>query len=210
MAAGASPPVGDTAVQQRAPLVEAVPNFSEGRDPRVIAAISEALDGDGAQVLHVDRNPDANRTVVTLAGPLPAVTSALFRGMAAAVQSIDMRRQDGAHIRVGSADVVPLVCLEPDELALSACVREMAALAGRVGTDLGVPVFLYEKSALRPAFRSLPRCRRGGYEALAQRFASGGADGPDLGPDEFTESVAQTGASVLGVRELLVALNFTL
>jgi len=215
MSAEAEPPVTADAVQQRPVLVEAVPNFSEGRDHGVIGAITEALDGDGAQVLHVDSNPDANRTVVTLAGPVSAVCDALYRGIGAAAGSIDMRTQAGAHIRVGAADVVPLVCLEPDPGAVQSCVEAMGVLAARVADGLGVPIFLYESSAVRTAFRSLPRCRRGGYEALPQRFAAGLADGglcdgPDLGPRNFNSSVARTGASVLGVRNLLVALNFTL
>ena len=191
------------------PLVEAVPNFSEGRDQRVIDAIAAALDCDGARVLHVDSNADANRTVVTLAGPLSAVTRALHRGVGVALAHIDMRDQQGVHIRMGAVDVVPIVLLEPSAAAVRACLAEVDALAERLVADFALPIFLYEDSARRPEFRSLPRARRGGYEALWQRFEDP-ADGPDLGPRQYAESSARSGATVLGLRPLLVAMNFTL
>ena len=191
------------------PLVEAVPNFSEGRDPIVIEALAASLDGRGARVLHVDANADANRTVVTLAGPLTAVTEALYRGVGEAVSRIDMRQQEGEHIRIGAADVVPLVLLEPGEQARRACLAGVDSLASRLAQDFGLPIFLYEASAKRDPFRSLPRCRRGGYEALSRRFEDAG-DGPDLGPRHWSERVARSGATVVGLRPLLVAMNFTL
>lgn len=205
------PQAADRAVMSdlSGPLVEAVPNFSEGRDRRVIDAIATALDGQGARVLHVDANPDANRTVVTLAGPLSAVTDALFRGVHVAIKRIDMRSQQGAHIRIGAADVVPLVLLDPSEQAERACLAAVQSLAERLASDLNLPIFLYEDSARRTPFRSLPRCRRGGYEALASRFQDP-EDGPDLGPSLFTEQTAASGATVVGLRPLLVAMNFTL
>jgi len=191
------------------PLVEAVPNFSEGRDQSVIDAIAAALDGRGARVLHVDSNADANRTVVTLAGALSAVTDALHRGVGEALSRIDMRKQVGAHIRIGAADVVPLVLLEPGARAERACLAAVDALAARLADDFDLPIFLYEASARRKSFSSLPRCRRGGYEALAQRFEDA-ADGPDLGPARYSQQVSRSGATVLGLRPLLVAMNFTL
>ncbi len=196
-----------------APWVEAVPNFSEGRDSEVIKALSRALDGHGARVLHVDPNADAHRTVITLAGPLDSVVAALFDGISVALERIDMRRHEGAHIRIGAADVVPLVVLEPGPGAVEKCKAATLGLAHRLSAEHDLPLFLYEHSALRTPFASLPRCRRGGYEALEERFqqgASGGTDGPDLGPCEWNEAVARTGATVLGVRNLLVAMNFTL
>ncbi len=194
-------------------LVEAVPNFSEGRDVQVIERIAASLDGDGARVLHVDANADANRTVVTVAGPLSAVTAALHRGVGTALSLIDMRQQQGAHIRIGAADVLPIVLLEPGQERRRECLEAVAQLGDRLAEDFGLPIFLYEDSAARSEFRSLPRCRRGGYERLESRFASGaasGVDGPDLGPKDWSPNVARTGASVLGLRRLLVAMNFTL
>ncbi len=191
------------------PLVEAVPNFSEGRDRGVIDAIAAALDGRGARVLHVDSNADANRTVVTLAGPLSAVTDALHRGVGVALSQIDMREQAGAHIRIGAADVLPIVLLEPGERAERVCLAAVDALAARLAEDFDLPIFLYEASVRRPSFRSLPRCRRGGYEALSRRFEDA-ADGPDLGPARYSQEVSRSGATVLGLRPVLVAMNFTL
>ncbi|MEE2829761.1 MAG: glutamate formiminotransferase [Myxococcota bacterium] len=185
-------------------LVEAVPNFSEGRDRHVLGRIAAALDGDGATVLHVDPNPDAHRTVITLAGELEAVCSALFRGVAEATRLIDMRKQHGAHIRVGAADVLPVVALGPGDPRPA-----VQRLAERLASELEIPIFLYERSALRTPFASLPRCRRGGYEALAERFQDP-EDGPDLGPPHWCDGSARSGATVVGVRDLLVAMNFTL
>ena len=195
------------------PFVEAVPNFSEGRDRRVIDTIAGALDGGGARVLHIDPNGDANRSVITLGGRLSSVTAALHRGVGAAVSHIDMRRQQGAHIRVGAADVLPIVLLEPGVQARGRCLEAISALGDRLAEDYELPIFLYEDSARRRPFRSLPRCRRGGYDALDSRFAAGlatGSDGPDLGPKLWSDQVARTGATVLGLRSLLVAMNFTL
>ena len=111
------------------PLVEAVPNFSEGRDREVIDRIASALDRGGARVLHVDPNPDAHRTVVTLAGPLSAVLEALRAGVSTALEAIDMRQHRGAHLRIGAADVVPLVPLVPGPEVLELCIRGMSELA---------------------------------------------------------------------------------
>ncbi len=194
------------------PLVEAVPNFSEGRDRAVVDAIAEALDGDGSRVLHVDSNRDAHRTVVTLAGSLSAVERALFRGVAEATRRIDMRGRTGEHIRVGASDVVPIVALDGSETSRARCVEAAHRLGGRVADELAVPVFFYEDAALRAPYRSLPRCRRGGYDALPGRFRrarTSGRGGPDLGPTNWGR-VGRSGASVVGARGLLVAMNFTL
>ena len=129
---------------------------------------------------------------------------ALFRGIAEARDCIDMRAHRGEHIRIGAADVVPVVALEDGDAS-----DAVAQLGERLATELELPVFLYEQSARRLPFASLPRCRRGGYEALAERFVQED-DGPDLGPSLWTDSVARSGATVLGVRGLLVAMNFTL
>lgn len=182
----------------------AVPNFSEGRDERVISGIAAALRRGGASVLHIDSNPDAHRTVITLAGELDVLCESLFLGIAQAKRSIDMRQHGGEHIRIGAADVVPVVALEPGDVRPA-----VAKLAERVAKELGVPIFLYEDSARRPTFASLPRCRRGGYEGLARRFTHSD-DGPDLGPRSWSSSVAQSGATAIGARDVLVAMNFTL
>lgn len=190
-------------------LVEAVPNFSEGRDPTVIDAIAQALDGGGARVLHIDPNADAHRTVITLAGPLPAVAAALARGIREATARIDMRTHRGTHLRVGAADVVPIVPLPWTAAAAATCVEAVRSLGEELAAELGLPIYLYERSALRAKYTALPHCRRGGYEALEGRWAES-AGAPDLGPTTWGPGPARTGATVLGVRDLLVAMNFTL
>ena len=191
-------------------MVEAVPNISEGRDSAAIETIAAAFEGHGARVLHVDPNPDANRTVITLAGPLSAVEQALFDGISMAVEHIDMRTQTGAHIRIGAADVVPIVPLSGGGRTMVRCAEAAQRLSLRLAGELSLPVYLYENAAKRTAYRSLPRCRRGGYERLRSRFSAEEAEGPDLGPSCWSDAVARSGASVVGARDLLVAMNFTL
>ena len=150
----------------------------------------------------------------TLAGELEAVCEALYAGVAEAQRSIDMRTQTGEHIRVGAADVLPVVPLKDGVISARGADWERAVsathrLGERLANGLGIPVFFYEGSALREPFRSLPRCRRGGYEALRNRFADP-SDGPDLGPREWGDRSARSGATVVGLRDLLVAMNFTL
>ena len=190
-------------------LVEAVPNFSEGRDRAAIDAIAAALEAGGATVLPVDPNADAHRTVVTLAGDLTDVVAGLFAGVAEAIARIDLRSHAGAHLRVGAADVVPIVPLLPAADSEAACVAAVRALGERLADELDLPIYFYERSALRRPYRALPRCRRGGYEALRDRWRDPD-DRPDRGPQAWSESVARTGATVLGVRDVLVAMNFTL
>ena len=162
------------------------------------------MDRGGARVLHIDPNPDAHRTVITLAGEHEAVCEALFWGVAAAQELIDMREHQGEHIRIGATDVVPMIALGPGDPRPA-----LDSLAARIADQLKIPLFLYEDSARRPAFSSLPRCRRGGYEALARRFALPN-DGPDLGPTLWGPQVARSGVTAIGVRGVLVAMNFTL
>jgi glutamate formiminotransferase len=187
--------------------VEAVPNVSEGRDRAVIDHIAAAFDRRPARLLHVDPNADAHRTVFTLAGPADAVAEALIAGAEAALRGIDMRTQRGAHPRVGAVDVVPIVPLWPS--ALAAAHRVAAMVAAALADDLAVPVYLYEQSARRARFVALPACRRGGWEALPARLPSFD-DGPDLGPTAWSDAAARSGASVVGVRDLLVAMNFSI
>lgn len=198
------------------PLVEAIPNVSEGRNDSLIDDIAAAMDGDGAAVLHVDRNADAHRTVFTVAGPLSRVVAGLRRGFAAALDGIDMRAHHGAHPRIGAVDVAPLVLLAqatggpPGGGDTRRALQTMAQLARWFGEVRGVPTWLYEESATREQFRTLPNCRRGGYEGLVHRLGGPRELGPDHGPTSWNESVARSGATVLGVRPLLVAANYWL
>lgn len=190
------------------PLLECVPNFSEGRRPEVIGRIVAQLASvPGAQVLDVSSGAAANRTVVTLAGHPDAVTEAAFRGIRTAVESIDMRSQQGVHPRIGAADVVPLVPLRG--VSMDDAVALAHALGARVGADLGVPVYHYGEAARSDRPSGLAALRRGQLEGLQARLEAGRLP-PDAGPDRWSERVARSGASAVGARGFLVALNATL
>jgi glutamate formiminotransferase len=181
-------------------VLEAVPNVSEGRRPDVVSAIADAFAG-GVELLDVHSDADHHRSVFTLVGEEGALIDALLAGIAASIERIDLRDHVGVHPRVGAADVVPLVPLAPDEMprAVSA-TRELAA---RVGTELGLPVFLYGEAGggRRPAF-----FRRGGLDELRARV-EGGELVPDEGPREIDP---RSGAVLVGARHVLVAYNLEL
>lgn len=187
------------------PLLECVPNFSEGRDPARIAHIADAVRGvEGAALLHIDTSPAANRSVFTIAGAPMAVEEATFRAIAAAAEVIDMRTQAGVHPRIGATDVCPFVPLGglPLEVALEAALR----VGRRVGEDLRIPIYLYEHSAAAEHRRALPDIRKGHYEGFAEKMLSPDWS-PDFGPKDFN---AHAGATVMGARDLLVAFNISL
>jgi glutamate formiminotransferase len=180
--------------------LESVPNFSEGRDRTTIEALAEALGG-RARLLDVHADADHNRSVFTLVGSAGELVESLLAGIAVARERIDLRRHEGAHPRVGAADVVPFVPLAPEDME-----RARAAafeLAERVGGDLGLPVFLYGDLAGGggPAF-----FRAGGMEGLAQRVADGEL-APDYGPPQLDE---RAGAVLVGARRPLIAFNVNL
>jgi glutamate formiminotransferase len=180
--------------------LESVPNFSEGRDRATIDALIEAL-GSRARLLDVHADEDHNRSVFTLVGSEDELTAALLAGITCARDRIDLRRHDGAHPRIGAADVVPLVPLVPEDLARA---REGALrLAERVGTELGLPVFLYgELGGDRgPAF-----FRAGGPEEL-QRRIDGGELAPAFGPAKLDD---RAGGVLVGARRPLIAFNVNL
>lgn len=189
-------------------LIECVPNFSEGRDMDVINRIVAAIGSvDGVSVLNVDPGAATNRTVVTFIGEPEAVTEAAFRGVAKAQELIDMRRHTGEHPRIGATDVLPLV-------PVSGVTMEEAAglargLAERVGNELGIPVYCYENAAYEEKRCNLASCRAGEYEGLEKKLADPSWR-PDYGPSEYNESVARSGASVIGARDFLLAVNFNL
>ena len=180
--------------------LEAVPNFSEGRDRLTIDAIGEAL-AESARLLDVHTDADHNRSVYTLTGSEEELVTALLAGIATAQERIDLRRQEGAHPRVGAADVVPLVPIrEQDADRARAAALE---LARRVGEDLELPVFLYGDLApgLGPAF-----FRRGGPAELQRRLDAGEL-APDFGPARLDE---RAGAVLVGSRPPLIAFNVNL
>ena len=180
--------------------LESVPNFSEGRDRATIDALAEAL-GARARLLDVHSDPDHNRSVFTLAGSAEELVESLLAGIACARERIDLREHQGAHPRVGAADVVPVVPLVPEDMGRA---REAAlVLAERVGVELGLPVFLYGELAPGhgPAF-----FRSGGFEGLASRVEAGEL-APDFGPAELDE---RAGGVLVGARRPLIAFNVNL
>jgi glutamate formiminotransferase len=180
--------------------LEAVPNFSEGRDRDTIEAIGAALDRH-AQLLDVHADADHNRSVFTLVGGDEEIVDALVAGVTEARERIDLRRHEGAHPRIGAADVVPVVPIEAGDLdrARAAAGRT----AERIGAELALPVFLYGELApgRGPAF-----FRRGGTEELARRLESGEL-APDFGPAVLDE---RAGATIVGARRPLIAFNVDL
>ena len=181
--------------------LESVPNFSEGRDRRTIDALATALRSGGARLLDVHADEDHNRSVFTLVGSGEELVESLLAGIARAAELIDLRRHEGAHPRIGAADVVPLVPLADEDEQLA---REAAEeLAARVGEELGLPVFLYGElgGGRGPAF-----FRKGGPEELQRRIDSGEL-APEHGPARLSESA---GGVLVGVRRPLIAFNVNL
>jgi len=186
-------------------LIECVPNFSEGRDPEIIRQITAAIEGvDGATLLHVDPGKATNRTVVTIAGAPEPVCEAAFRAVARAADVIDMRHHTGEHPRMGATDVCPLVPISGITMEETAAFARK--LAERVGTELGIPVYLYEAAQPNPAKKNLSVIRAGEYEGLAAKQADP-AWKPDFGPVAFNP---KSGATVIGARDFLVAYNVNL
>ena len=189
----------------KGPILECVPNFSEGRDTAKINAIAEAIRSvQGVHLLHIDSSPSAHRTVMTFAGEPAAVTEAAYQAIRTAGNIIDMTKQQGVHPRIGATDVCPLVPLSG--LGMEGAVAWSKRLGERVGEELGVPVYLYEHSAAHDHRRALPDIRKGQYEKFAEKMKLAEWR-PDYGPSEF---VANTGAMVLGARDVLVAFNISL
>lgn len=191
-------------------IIECVPNFSEGRDPEIIKAITSAitLDGnaEGVKLLDVDPGEATNRTVVTFVGDPDAVVEAAFRGIAKAAELIDMSKHHGAHPRMGATDVCPLVPVSG--VTLEECAAMARKLGERVADELGIPVYAYEASALKPERKNLAVCRKGEYEGLSSRL--GTDDGADFGNREMDDHIARTGATAIGARDFLIAVNFNL
>ncbi len=189
-------------------LIECVPNFSEGRDMSVIDGIVNAISSvEGVKVLNVDPGAATNRTVVTFTGSPEAVCEAAFRGVKKAQQTIDMRRHHGEHPRIGATDVLPLIPLAGITMEETAALARQ--LGERVGRELGIPVYCYENAAATDERRNLATCRAGEYEGLEKKLADPRWK-PDYGPCEYNESVARSGATVIGARDFLLAVNFNL
>ena len=188
-------------------IIECVPNYSEGRDKSVIDSIVAAIAAvPGVKVLNVDPGEATNRTVVTFVGEPEAVVEAAFKGSEKAAELIDMRRHHGAHPRSGATDVLPLIPVSG--ITLEECATLARGLAERLWTELGIPCYCYEAAAYVPERRNLAVCRAGEYEALPEKMADP-ARKPDFG-DGWNDRVARTGATNVGARGFLVAVNFNL
>lgn len=187
-------------------LIEAVPNVSEGRDSTVLNALADCLrQNKQIQLLGVDANPSANRTVFTLLGQPAAVCGALLDFIQLATRLIDMRAQHGAHPRLGAVDVCPLVPVQDISLQETAALAKQ--LAQRVGTELQIPVYLYEAAATREQTRNLADIRRGQYENLQEKLRT---LPPDFGPAVLDEHAQKTGVCIIGARNYLIAFNVNL
>ena len=187
------------------PVVECVPNFSEGRDPARIKAITDAIAGvPGVRLLDVDPGADTNRTVVTFVGGPEPVLEAAFRAVATAARVLDMSTHHGAHPRMGATDVCPFVPVAG--ITLDECAELARRLGQRVGRELELPVYLYEHAASRPERRNLARVRQGEYEGLADKLKDP-RWAPDFGPARFDP---RAGALITGARAFLIAYNITL
>lgn len=187
-------------------LVECVPNFSEGRRPEVIAAITDAIAKvKGVRVLDTESDEDHHRCVITFAGPLEPVLEAAFAGVAEAVARIDLRSHTGSHPRIGAADVVPLVPIRG--VTLQDLVPAARRLGQRIAEELGVPVFLYGEAATSLKRRDLSFLRRGNFEGLQEAMDTDPERRPDFGPARVHPTA---GGTVVGVRPPLVAYNVEL
>ena len=187
------------------PLVECIPNFSEGRRTDVIqAVIAPLVERRDIRLLDVDPNADHNRTVVTFVGPPAAVADAAFALTQSAVQHLNMEEHHGEHPRIGAMDVVPFVPISG--VTMDDCVRLARQVGERIATELGVPVYLYANAATSPARRRLPDVRRGQYEGLKTAITE-----PDRRPDYGPPRLHLTaGATAVGARPPLIAFNINL
>ncbi len=189
-------------------IIECVPNFSEGRDRVVIDAITAEIEKGGeVRLLDVDPGEATNRTVVTFVGEPDAVLDAAVRGVRKAAELIDMRQHHGAHPRMGATDVCPLIPVSG--ITLEECAELARKLAKRISDELNIPTYCYEAAAFTPERKNLAVCREGEYEALPEKMNHAGK-APDFGDRPFDEGVARTGATAVGARDFLIAVNFNL
>lgn len=197
-------------------IIECVPNYSEGRNKEIIDQIVAAVADtkvvtergeESVKVLDVDPGEATNRTVVTFVGSPEAVLEAAFQGEKKAAELIDMRHHHGAHPRSGATDVLPLVPVAG--INLEECGELARGLAKRIYNELGIPCYCYEAAAYKPERKNLAVCRAGEYEALPEKVIDPERK-PDFGPEAYTETVAKAGASNVGARDFLIAVNFNL
>lgn len=187
------------------PLIECVPNFSEGRRPEVVAALAETIARvPGVYMLDSQMDPDHHRSVITFVGSPDGVVEAAFRAAALAARQIDLEQHHGQHPRIGATDVIPFVPLR--DATLEDCVLLARRLGQRLGDELQIPIYLYEAAATRPERVNLADIRRGGYERLKQQIGVDLERRPDFGP----ATLGSAGATAVGARQPLIAYNIFL
>lgn len=195
-------------MEVKSQIIECVPNFSEGRDKHVIDQITGVIERvKGVKLLNVDPGEATNRTVVTFVGNPEAVVEAAFLAVKKAGQVIDMRNHHGAHPRMGATDVLPLIPVSG--ITLEECAQYARRLAERIADELQIPCYCYEAAAYRAERKNLAVCRKGEYEALAEKLADPDK-APDFGARLFDEGIAKTGCTAVGARDFLIAVNFNL
>src|SRR5690348_15388516 len=183
-------------------LVECVPNFSEGRDVAKVEALIAAMKMDGVYLLDKEMDPDHNRCVITLVGERDAIAEAAIRGVGKSAELIDLTRHQGAHPRIGAADVVPFIPIEG--VTLEDCVALSRHVASEIWKRYKVPVYLYEAAATKPERQNLENIRRGQFEGLRTEVATNAERRPDFGEAALH---ATAGATVVGARKPLIAYN---
>jgi glutamate formiminotransferase/formiminotetrahydrofolate cyclodeaminase len=189
-----------------APLVECVPNFSEGRDAATIEALRTALTSvPGVTLLDVQADAAHNRSVFTLVAPPDAAVEAALRAMRVATKRIDLTKHQGEHPRMGATDVVPFVPVR--DVTMDDCVALARRLAERAAAELEIPIYLYARAAARPERERLPDIRKGEFEGLRDRIGTDPAAEPDFGPRRIHPTA---GATAIGARPFLVAFNIYL
>lgn len=185
-------------------IVECVPNFSEGRRPEILDQIVQSMTLPGVMLLDREMDANHNRAVVTIAGTPAAVAEAAFRGAQTAARLIDLDTHRGEHPRMGATDVIPFIPIR--EITMDECVQLARQVGERIGRELEVPVYLYERAATRPERRDLAYVRRGEYEAIRDEIATHSEREPDFGP----RRVGPAGAIAVGARPFLIAYNVNL
>lgn len=189
----------------KTPIIECIPNFSEGRNKDTIQKIATAISTiKNVAVLHIDRGEAANRTVITFAGTPEGVFEAAFQAIKTASELIDMRKHSGEHPRIGATDVCPLVPISGITLEETALLAQK--LGKRVSEELAIPIFLYEASQNNSARKNLAHIRRGEYEGMSEKIKTT-EWAPDYGPKELSK---KAGATVIGARNFLIAYNINI
>ncbi|MCQ2299117.1 MAG: glutamate formimidoyltransferase [Bacteroidales bacterium] len=189
-------------------LIECVPNISEGRDMNIINQVTAEIEKvDGVKLLDVDPGATTNRTVITFVGEPEPVLEAAYRVVKKAGELIDMRQHHGAHPRQGATDVCPLIPVS--NITMEEVVEYAHKLGKRLGEELNIPIYCYEEAAFQPQRRNLAYCRTGEYESLSTRLGTEEWK-PDFGPNVWNDRSAQTGATQVGARDFLVAINYNL